>query len=151
KDRHSRTNVGGFDLSASQARRPDDHGAVRVAEDDARTHADEFVHEEHARLEHLLVHHDDALALRCGHDGNRHHICRECGPRLVFELGNVAAKITLNPLLLLGGDDEIGLVRSALDAAPCKSYPIGLEVIDVGVSNTTIGAGDLRGVYTGTT
>src|SRR5207237_3332667 len=61
-----------------------------------------------------------------------------------FELGNVATNITLNPLLLLGGDDEIGLVRSALATETCKSHPNGMQVLDSGVCNTKLGAGDRR-------
>ena len=56
----------------------------------------------------------------------------------------MATKITLNPLVLLGGDDEIGLVRSALDTETCKSHPNGLQVLDSGVCNAKLGAGDRR-------
>src|SRR3712207_8010414 len=51
--------------------------SVRVAEDDARAHADQLVHEEHARLEHLLVHQHHAVALRGRHDRDRHHVRSE--------------------------------------------------------------------------
>ena len=46
---------------------PGHHGAVRVAEDDPRPHADELVHVEHPRLEHLLVDEHRALRLRGHH------------------------------------------------------------------------------------
>src|SRR5687768_1470116 len=43
-----------------QPRRADHDGAVRIAQHDARAHADDLVGEEHARLEHLLVDQDRA-------------------------------------------------------------------------------------------
>ena len=92
---------------------PDDDRAMRIAEHDARAHADQLVDEEEARLEHLLVDEDHALALRRGHERDRHRVRRERRPRLILELRHVPAEIALDHHLLLGGDDEI----LALDAA----------------------------------
>src|SRR6266571_1677738 len=54
--RHAGADVGALDHAAAQRRRPGDHGAVRIAQDEARAHADELVHEEQPRLEQLLEH-----------------------------------------------------------------------------------------------
>src|SRR5690349_21232858 len=48
---HAGADVGAGDLRADEAVAADDDGAVRVAEDDARAHLDQFVGEEEARLE----------------------------------------------------------------------------------------------------
>ena len=50
--------------AALERRRPGDDGAVRIAEHDPGAHADQLVHEEQPRLEHLLEHQQHAGALR---------------------------------------------------------------------------------------
>src|SRR5205823_73010 len=55
---HSRADVRALHALAVELRRPADHDAVRVAEDDPGAHSDELVHEEQAALEHLLEHED---------------------------------------------------------------------------------------------
>src|SRR5439155_1665574 len=52
--RHAGADVGTFDHTTAQRRRPGDDGAVRIAQHDAGAHADELVHEEQPRLEQLL-------------------------------------------------------------------------------------------------
>ena len=63
-----RDQAGGFQLQPVVV--SDDHGPVRIAQDDLRAHVDELVDKEQPGLEHLLVDEDTALALR-GHD--EHH------------------------------------------------------------------------------
>src|SRR4051812_5184646 len=48
---HSRTNVGRLDATAMQLVRADDDGPMRITEHNARTHADELIDKEQARLE----------------------------------------------------------------------------------------------------
>ena len=67
----------------------------------------ELVDEEQARLEHLLVDEDRALALRRRDERDRHGVGRERRPRLILELRHVAAEVALNHHLLLCRDDEI--------------------------------------------
>ena len=55
----------GFELSLMVM--TDNNRSVRVAEDDLRTHIDQFVHEEQTRLKHLLVNQHGAFGLR-SHD-----------------------------------------------------------------------------------
>src|SRR4051794_32459749 len=58
EDGHAGADVGRLHVSAAKLRWADNHCAVGIAEDDLRAHTNELVDEEHARLEHLLVHHD---------------------------------------------------------------------------------------------
>ena len=58
-------------------------GTVRVAENDLRTHVDEFVDKEQAALKHLLVYQHAALGLRGYHKGNGYEVGREAWPRRV--------------------------------------------------------------------
>src|SRR6478609_9088016 len=108
---------------------------MRIAKNDAGTHADELVDEEHSRLEHLFVHHDHAFALCCSNDSDRHDVGRERGPGLILELWNVSTEIALDLLLLLGGDNEIIALGLAFDAQPSKAQSNGAEVLDAGVGN----------------
>src|SRR5690242_10453291 len=50
---HTRSDIGGLHIPAAELRGTDDDRAVRIAENDSSTHADQLVDEEHARLEHL--------------------------------------------------------------------------------------------------
>src|SRR5690242_12381553 len=49
QDRHPRPNVGGLDRGAPQSTGSGHQRAVRIAQHDSRAHADELVHEKHAR------------------------------------------------------------------------------------------------------
>src|SRR3954469_16373927 len=57
QERHAGPDVGAGDLRTRESIAADDDGAVRVAEDDARAHLNQFVREEEPRLEHLLEDH----------------------------------------------------------------------------------------------
>ena len=115
---------------------------MRIAEHDARAHADQLVDEEQARLEHLLVDEDHARALRRGDERDRHRIGRERRPRLILELGHVSAEIALNDLLLLGRDDEVGAVDRARDAEPREAHQRRAQMLDAGVGDADLRAGD---------
>src|ERR1700730_4961188 len=54
QQRHAGANVGTRDLRAGETVSADDDRAVRIAQDDAGAHRDEFVGEEEARLERLI-------------------------------------------------------------------------------------------------
>ena len=73
--------------------RPDDDGAMRVAEDDLRAHGDQLVDKEEPALVHLLVDDDRALRLGGRHQGDAHEVGREGGPGRVVDLGHGAAKV----------------------------------------------------------
>nr|GFD53480.1 hypothetical protein [Tanacetum cinerariifolium] len=52
----------------------DNSSAVRVAQDNLGAHVDELVHEEQARLKHLLVNEHRALGLRGYHEDNAQQV-----------------------------------------------------------------------------
>jgi len=99
-----------------QLRRADDDCAMRIAEDDLRSHADQLVDEEETRLEHLLVDDDDPFALCRGDEGDRHRIRREGRPGLILELRHGASEVAPDHHLLLAGDDEILSLDATDDA-----------------------------------
>src|SRR5579859_6732631 len=61
---HSGADVGAGDVRAGESIPADDDGAMRITENDARTHGDQLVGEEEPRLEHLFENHDRSLGLR---------------------------------------------------------------------------------------
>ena len=58
--RHSGANVRRLDRRSAQRRGSRNERTVRIAQHDARPHADQLVDEEHSRLEHLFVEENDA-------------------------------------------------------------------------------------------
>ena len=78
----------------------DDIGTMGVAEDDLRTHVDEFVDEEQAALEHLLVDEHGALGLGGYHKGNGYEVGREAWPRRVGNSHDAAVHETLYLVVL---------------------------------------------------
>src|ERR1044071_7431044 len=87
---HPGPDVRRFDPPAPEPGRPRDDGAVGIAEHDMGSHPDQLVHEEEARLEHLLEDQQQPLALARRHDGDGHHVRGERGPGTVLELGDVS-------------------------------------------------------------
>src|SRR5688572_21208811 len=119
---HPGTDIRRFDGGPAQRRGPGHQRAMWVAEDDARAHSDELVDEEHSRLEHLLVHQNEPLALRGGDDRNRHDVGRERRPRLILELRHVPAEVAPDFLVLILRDDQIVAVFLADDAEPLEAH-----------------------------
>ena len=66
---------------------------MRIAQHDARAHADELVHEVQAALEHLLVDQHRPDGLGGDDDGRAHHVGRESRPGRIVDLGDGAAQI----------------------------------------------------------
>src|SRR2546422_620075 len=114
--RHAGADVGTLDLLPAQRRGPRDHGAMRIAQNDARTHTDQLVDEKQPRLEQLFEHEQQSFALGRHDDGDGHEVRRKRGPRSVFELGDVTAQIGTDAALLAGIDDEFGAVEPRPDA-----------------------------------
>ena len=117
---------------------------MRIAQDDARTHPDQLVDEEHSRLEHLLVHQDQPAALRRCDDRDRHEIRGKRRPRLILELGHVAAEIALDLSRLLVRHDEIGAVDFALDPQPGKPQSRRPEMLHPSVDDPQRRSGHRR-------
>src|SRR5579872_764545 len=117
---------------------------MRIAKNDPRAHADQFVDEKHARLEHLFVHQDETLTLRCGDDGDRHEVGWERRPWLVFELWDVASQVTLDLAALVCGHDEIVSVHHALHPQPRKPHAHRSKVLYAGIGDTKLGPRDRR-------
>src|SRR5688572_10989436 len=141
---HPGADIRRFHGGPTQRRGPGHQRAVRVAEHDARAHPDELVDEEHPRLEHLLVHQDEALALRGGDDRDRHDVGRERRPRLVLELRHVPAEVASDFLVLIFRDDEILAVFLADDAEPLEAHSDRAEVLEARVLDAQLGARDGR-------
>src|SRR3954469_22105941 len=141
KHRHAGADVRRLEERATEARWTVDERAVRIAKDDARTHRRQLVHEEHSRLEHLLVHQDDPFALRGGNDRDRHRIRREGRPRLVLELRDMAAHVALDLERLLGRDNEVGTVLDAFDAEAREAHARRAKVLDAGVLDSKLRPG----------
>ena len=115
---------------------------MRVTEYDPRAHAHQLVDEEHARLEHLLMHEDDPLALRRGDDRDRHQVGRERGPGLILEFRDRAAEIGADAHLLLRRDEEVGAVDHGLDTEALEAEAYRAEVLDAGVGDAERRASD---------
>src|SRR6185437_12202351 len=117
---------------------------MRIAQHDARAHPNQLVDEEQPRLEHLLVHQDEPVALCRGDDGDRHEVRGEGGPRLIFELGHVPAQVRANRATLLGGDDQIVAHHRAFDAEPLEAEPRRAEMLHACSHDAKLGARDRR-------
>ena len=111
---------------------------MRIAEHDARAHADQLVDEEQARLEHLLVNEHEPLALRRGDERDRHRVGRERRPRLILELRHVSAEVALNDLLLLRRNDEVRSVDDARDAEAREAHQRRAQMLDAGVGDANV-------------
>src|SRR6266480_3922864 len=142
--RHSGADVGGLEEGAAQSRGTVDERSMWIAEDDACAHGGKLVDEEKAGLEHLLVHEDEALALRRRYDCDRHRVRGERRPWLVFELRHVTAHVRLDLTGLFGRHDQVGPVLFALDTQSGKSKSRGAQVLDSGVLDPQLGLRDRR-------
>src|SRR6266550_3096479 len=137
---HARADVGRIEGRATQCRWSRNKSAMRVAQDNLRTHRDQFVDEEQSRLEHLLMHHDQAFALCRCNDRDGHRIRRERRPRLIFELGNVIAQVRLNFPALLSRHDEIIAILDTFDAESSETHSRRAKVLDSGGFDSQLGA-----------
>ena len=113
-----------------------DERPVRIAEYDPCAHPGEFVDEEHPRLEHLLVHQDDAFALRRGDDGDGHQVGGERRPRLVLELRHSAAEVGTDPHLLLLRHEQVIAVDRGAHAQAVEAHPDRTQVCHAGVGDS---------------
>ena len=94
----------------------DDVGAVRVAEDDLRAHVDEFVDEEQAALEHLLVDERGAFGLGGHHQNDTDKVGGEAGPRRVGDGEDAAVHEGLHLVMFLRGNEDVVATKIHLDA-----------------------------------
>src|SRR5450759_823481 len=138
---HSRADVRRLEERAAQARRPVYQRAVRIAEHDARAHGGPLVDAEHARLEHLLVHENESLALRRGDDRDGHRVRGERRPRLVFELRHMAAHVGLDLPRLLRRHDQVRPILYALDPQAGEPHPRRAKMLDAGVFDSQLRLG----------
>lgn len=120
--RHSRSDVGRFHRRSAQRARPAHDAAMRVAEHDVGSHPDQAIDKEESRFEHLFVNEHDAIALRCSNNRDGHRICGKCRPRLIFELGYVAAEILVDVHFLTARNDEIRTVCFAMDSQSLEAH-----------------------------
>ena len=113
-----------------------------VAQHNARPHADELIREVQPRLKHLLVKEDHPLALRGGHDGDRHGVGRERGPRLILELRHMPAEIILHDARLIGRHDEIVTLDLAADPQAFETHERAAKVLHPRAFDTQRRTGD---------
>ena len=97
-----------------------DHGAVRVAEDNLRTHVDELVGEEEAALEHLLVEEHAALRLGGHHQQHRQQVGGEAGPGGVGYRHDGAVDKRLHLIVVVIGYPQIVVLLLHLHAQPAE-------------------------------
>ena len=110
-ERHAGPDVGRADRRGVEPVRADHDRAVRIAENDARAHRDQPVHEEEPALEELLVDEHRPGALRREHERERREVGRETGPRRVVDFRNRAVDVAHVELLLRRHDQRRSLDR----------------------------------------
>src|SRR5687768_11713313 len=112
---------------------------MRITENDLRAHGNQLVDEEESGLEHLLVHHDQPVALSGCHDGDRHRVRGECRPRLVLELRYMVAHVRLNLECLLRRNDQILSVYLALDSKALETHSRRSQMLDACILDAQLG------------
>src|SRR2546430_2764817 len=105
--RHAGADIGTLDDLPAERRGARDYGAMRIAEYDARAHADQLVDEEQPGLEQLLENQQQSFALGRDHDRDGHEIGRKRRPGSVLEFRDVAAEVRPDATFLAGIHDEL--------------------------------------------
>src|SRR5690606_23583878 len=141
EERHPGADVRALHHARVQARWPDHHRPVRVAEHDPRAHADHLVGEEHPRFEHLLVDEDRALALRGHHERDGGQVRRERRPRAIVDLRHVPAEIHTALLLLIRRDQQVLTLDLAPDPEPVERQQRRIQVLDRRVPDQDLAPG----------
>ena len=93
-----------------------DDGSVRVAERNARAHADEFVHKEHTAFKHLFKNEHRAFHLRGDHGHNAGQVRRKSRPRRIVNFGNHTAQIGVHFQFLTHGYGQLVALNRPVDA-----------------------------------
>ena len=104
-------------------------GAVRIAEDDLRTHVDEFVHEEQARFEHLLVDEHRSLGLCAHHEEHAQQVGRESRPGRIGQRHERAVDEGVYLVVILPGHDDVVVLLQHLDAQAAESVGDDAELV----------------------
>src|SRR6266496_5067726 len=117
---------------------------MRIAQDDARPHADQLVHEEQSRLEQLLEYEQQPFALRRDDDRDGHEVRRKRGPRSVLELRDVAAEIGTDAPLLAGVDDQLVALEPRPHAEPLEREYGRAQIVAADAVDRNRAAGDGR-------
>ena len=107
----------------------DDHGAVRVAENDLRAHIDQVVHEEQTAFKHLLVNQHGALRLGGDHEHHADQVGGQAGPGGVGDRHNGAVQIGVDAILLLGRDKDVVAPLLKMDAQPAETLRDDAQMI----------------------
>jgi len=119
---------GAFHDAPVERRGPGDHGSVRIAQHDAGPHPDQLVHEEQSRLEQLLEHQQDPLALR------RTTIAIDIRSAGKAGTGRPPASARARPgranaALLTGIHHQLGAVESGSDAQPLEPQEDAAQIL----------------------
>ena len=107
----------------------DHHGAVRVAENDLRSHVDELVHEEQPALEHLLMDEHTALALGGHHKHHAQKVRCKPRPRCIRKRHDGTVKERLDDIALLLRDKNIVPPLLQLYAKSAESLRNDAEIL----------------------
>ena len=86
---------------------PNHHRSVGVAEDNLRTHVNQFIYEEEAALEHLLVYQHRAACLRRHYQDDRQQVRRQSGPWRIGDREDRPIDKRLYLIMLLRGDVDV--------------------------------------------
>jgi len=119
----------------------DDDGTVRVAEDDLGAHVDEFIDEEEAAFEHLLMDEHGTFGLGGDDEQNAQQVGRETRPRGVGDGHGAAVHEGLHLVVLVLGDVDV--VANALDGDADASEGLGndAEVFVADILDGDVAAG----------
>ena len=101
QQRHAGANVGTRDLGADETPAAHDDRAVRIAQDDAGAHRDEFVGEEESRFEHLLEDHHRPFRLCPEDDHDRQKVGGKERPRSIVDLRHRRPDVVADAKLLI--------------------------------------------------
>src|SRR5262245_51746081 len=115
---HAGADIGARKALAKEMRLTDDDRAMRIAQDDARTHGNKLVDPEQAALEHFLMDQDGAGGLRRNDKRDRYKIGGECRPRTVIDLGQRAVHVLLDLKLGMAGNMNVFAFHFPLYSEP---------------------------------
>ena len=99
----------------------DNNCPVRIAENDLRTHINEFIHEEETALKHLLMDEDTTLALGCRNKYHAEKVRRKAWPWSICDIEDRTIKERINHIALLLRNKDIITTTLKIDTQFAES------------------------------
>ncbi len=116
------------------------HGTVRVAEDDLRTHIDQFIHEEETALEHLLMEEHTATSLGSHYEKHGEKVWSKSWPRSIGKRHDGAVDKGIDDIMLLLWNDEVIALYLDLHTQAAESIRNDAQILDRYVLDADTGA-----------